>query len=101
MDQGGTGLRPVTVNGKRFPTLSAAAKAFGRSPNALRDASEGRDVFEYTPKVRGYPVEIRGVVYPTMTAAAKALGLHHSTISKALSEGNVDRVGLTKHRDAA
>ena len=44
------------------------------------------------------PVQIRGVVYPSQLAAGKALGVNQRTISRALDEGWLDRVGLIKRR---
>ena len=44
------------------------------------------------------PVEIRGVVYPSQWSAAKALGVNQRTICRALEDGWLDRVGLTKRR---
>lgn len=40
------------------------------------------------------PVRIRGVHYPSQAAAARALGVSGFTISNALDEGRIDRVGL-------
>ncbi len=44
--------------------------------------------------MKGNPVRIRGVDYPSQAAAARALGVAPSTVSIALDEGWVDRVGM-------
>jgi IS30 family transposase len=38
-------------------------------------------------------IEIRGVVYPSCRAAAKALGVNHSTVSRHLDRGTLDKLG--------
>lgn len=45
------------------------------------------------------PVRIRGVVYPSYRAAAEALGVTQSTVSKAVSIGRADSVGLNKAKE--
>lgn len=44
------------------------------------------------------PTLIRGVLYPSMSAAARALGVVTCTVSQAMDDGWLDRVGLGRPR---
>lgn len=90
---------PLTIRGVEYPSLAAAAKAFGISVAAICIARRrGRlETVGLDPKkTAATPVTIRGVTYPSQYAAAKALGLSTTTIWNALERGSIDNVGARK-----
>ena len=92
---------PVSVRGKVYPSMAAAAKALGVTPHTLSDhlarhgnldragigkAGNGRN--NATRK----PITIAGVTYPTRKAAAAALGLSYGNLFKSIRAGRYDLI---------
>jgi hypothetical protein len=79
---------PVTVRGKTYPSVRAAAQAEGVAPRTcyrhLRAYGHldllGR--VENRPPDRSKPVVVAGVRYPSITTAAKVLGWAPKTVRK-------------------
>ena len=83
--------RSVTIHGETFPSLSAAARAYGVSPNAIWQAAEkGRlDKVGLGKGNKSKPVTIGAVRYPSMVAAADALGVSVHTVRKHMRAGTL------------
>lgn len=89
--------RDIEIRGVVYPTVQAAAQAFGITPKAVTLAiSKGTTHRIGTGAVgpEPMPVRVRGKLYPDAGAAAKALGLTRPAIYAAISEAREDRVGL-------
>ena len=77
-------MRPVPVSmlGFSFPSMSAAARAFGCSRSAVWLAIEdGREVSGQRGR-RGVQCYVAGKRYPSVKAAAEALGVTSAAISR-------------------
>ena len=66
--------RPVNINGKDFPSVSAAARALNRSRQTIYAWLRGdiRDLGSGTPRI---PTEFMGQHYRSRRAAERAHGL--------------------------
>jgi hypothetical protein len=85
--------KPVTVGGVRYPSISAAARAFGMDHSVvisrLREGWPLRRALTVKPRSRGQgiTVTIRGCEYPSLWAACKALGAPYSASTRRLKQG--------------
>jgi len=98
---------PFTLNGVRYESLAAAAKALGKSigyvRNALARAKAAADGTGTPPSERGKrgtPIIISGTQYRSYTEAAKALGVELSTISRAAKRERERRAQVAKNQAA-
>ena len=88
--------QPCTVDGVRYPSLSAAAKALGvkvgtlqsrlLSPNFPVYASERHPKVDIKP--RGQPCTINGIEYVSEKGAARALGISLGSLLSRLRSSN-------------
>ncbi len=75
---------PTMMNGRRFPSMAAAARALGVSRYAVWLAVErGQSSVGRKPGRPGMRCYVWGKVYPSLTAAAAAHGLSRQAASKA------------------
>lgn len=98
--RGGAGSKPVTVDGRTFRSLSAAARALRVSLSHVqrwvargRPDRIGKDNRTDSMAWKREPVEIRGVAYESLTAAAAALGVSRQSVHQARKRGTLDNVG--------
>lgn len=81
--------RPVTWDGREFPSIAAAARYEGVSSTTMLQWL-GLEPQPAWPD----EVTIRGVTYPTVDAAAKAFNVQRAAIVGARRIGRLDHVGL-------
>lgn len=74
---------PVTIDGVRYPSLTAAASAYGVGISTMQRAYHAG-----CPELAGkrgcttpVAVKVNGVEYPSASAAARATGLYRGTIA--------------------
>lgn len=85
--------RTITVGGKAFPSLAAAARAFDLNTLSLRwriKAGWSTDeAFELAPRVapRSRPITLAGVTYDTLADASRAHGADYHAVRHRLSSG--------------
>lgn len=89
--------RPVTIDGTRFDSLTAAGRHFGVTAGAVKHALRHGTLHRLgTGRVgpEPAPVTIRGTTYADARAAAADLDVELATVRNAMSKGCLDRVGL-------
>ena len=89
---------PIIIGPYAFPSLSAAAQAFGRSETNIayhkrKGTLDSLLVFDKNSDGFDHPIEIRGTVYPSMQIAADTLGVSISAVSHANKRGTLDTLG--------
>lgn len=82
--------REVTWDGRKFPSIAAAARHEGVPYSRMRDW------LQLPPEQIPRPVTIRGVTYPSLKAAAEALGVTKETVRQARFRGTLDKIGKRK-----
>jgi hypothetical protein len=96
------GKRAVEIDGVAFESLTAAGRAKGVGPNAVREALARGTLHRLGTGRVGpapAPVTIRGRTYPDAQAAADDLGVAVATVRDARCKGRLDRVGLKPLRN--
>ena len=89
---------PVTIRGKYFRTISAAAAHFGLSPSAVSIALEtGRLDYVGTGRNKAMPVTIGPVTYPSMSKAERATGISRGRICTYLKSNGLNDPGQLFH----
>lgn len=92
----------ITIRGVSYPSVKAAARAFGVSPGWLYKMQASGRLDQIGELSRGArmpytcPVTIRGTAYASVSQAAAALGVTISAVSHAARRGTLDNVGLWK-----
>jgi hypothetical protein len=73
---------PIHMHGVTYPSMTAAAKAFGVNPSTIFRALEDGVIDSYFPDRQCSPkgVAVNGVSYPSIRAASKALRMGRDTI---------------------
>lgn len=87
---GSTKPQPVEINGKAYPSKSAAARAIGVSDRTLSDRLKKRLTVDELTKpaaTKATPVEIEGQTYPSMAAAGRELGIQSDLLRARLKRG--------------
>lgn len=90
--------RQVTIAGKTYASVNAAAQALEVSRTTLVDRLAGADTLAEVPKRKPrlgqpVPVRIRGRDYASIKAAAIDLGVSVQTVGRHLDAGTPDRIG--------
>lgn len=93
-------LKPVTIRGIEYPSISDAARALKVSRKAVQRAMAtdrlDRVGLKDRPNLNCMPVKVRGIVYPSQKDAALALGVSGNAVSQALKRGTIDKLGLKR-----
>lgn len=88
--------REFTIQGKTFPSITAAARHFKISYHKFYWHLVHKKGRTRTPRSRCIETTIRGVTYPSQKAAALALGVSTTAIHMASKLGTLDNVGIRK-----
>lgn len=79
--------RPVEYGGRRFASVTEAAKAHGCSPTSMSRALDGK---QRLGAERGLPVRVGEREWPSLAAMAADLGVSRQAVSKANKEGRLE-----------
>lgn len=79
--------RPVTIQGRKFPSLKAASRHFGVAPSTIHNAIK-RGTSDNIGKGTGkrITVTVEGKTYPSKTDACEALGWSFYRLQNYLSD---------------
>ncbi len=82
-------MGPVTVKGKTYRSFAAAAKAFNKDPEALRERLKKMTPEEalLTPNQRTNPISYKGETFPSVNAFADFYKLKRATVRSRMKRG--------------
>lgn len=94
-------MRPVmvSVNGKQFPSISAAARSAGIRPSALKNrikAGWPEETWLEPSQVGPRPVRCinTGIEYPSMSEAARQAGVSVTSVFNCVVAGTAMKTGM-------